>query len=118
MSQDNIQYALYNEVMKRSEMIDELGESPEITQQRETTKKTLDVLRKAQMTIRRDPDFEGRIGEEKKSEWFMNEWSGMMHCGCREGLFEAMYAIETDILIIGWVELNGYRGPAQSSLAT
>ena len=42
----------------------------------------------------------------------------MMHCGCREGLFEAMYAIETDVLIIGLVELNGYRGPAQSSLAT
>ncbi len=28
LSQDNIQYALYNEVMKRSEMIDELGEAP------------------------------------------------------------------------------------------
>lgn len=65
MSQDNIQYALYNEVMKRTEMIEELGESPEISQQRETTKKTLDVLRKAQMTIRRDPDFEGKVGEEK-----------------------------------------------------
>lgn len=67
-SQDNIQYSLYNEVMKRQEMINELGEAPEITQQRETAKKTLDVLRKAQMTIRRDPDFEGKGSEEK--------WSG------------------------------------------
>ena len=60
LSQDNIQYALYNEIMKRQAMIDALGESPEISQQRETTKKTLDVLRKALMTIKRDPDFEGR----------------------------------------------------------
>jgi hypothetical protein len=34
LSQDNIQYALYNEVMKRTEMIEGLGEAPEITQQR------------------------------------------------------------------------------------
>jgi hypothetical protein len=65
MSQDNIQYALYNEIMKRQAMIDGLGEAPEITAQRETTKKTLEVLRKAQMTIRRDPDFEGKGTETR-----------------------------------------------------
>lgn len=46
-------------------MIDELGEAPEITQQRDTAKKTLEVLRKAQMTIRRDPDFEGKVANEE-----------------------------------------------------
>ena len=68
LSQDNIQYALYNEVMKRSEMIEELGEAPEITQQRDTTTRTLEVLRKAQMTIRRDPDFEGNVTEASKTK--------------------------------------------------
>lgn len=51
--------------MKRQSMIDELGEAPEITQQRDTAKKTLEVLRKAQMTIRRDPDFEGKVANEE-----------------------------------------------------
>ena len=62
-SQDNIQYALYNEIMKRSEMLESMGEPPEVTQQRETTKQTLEVLRKAMITIRRDPDFEGGAKE-------------------------------------------------------
>lgn len=52
--------------MKRQEMIDGLGEAPEVTAQRDTTKKTLEVLRKAQMTIRRDPDFEGRSSNDKE----------------------------------------------------
>lgn len=62
-SQDNIQYALYNEIMKRNEMMEQMGEPPEVTQQRETTKETLDVLRKAIITIKRDPDFEGGAKE-------------------------------------------------------
>lgn len=33
-SQDNIQYALYNEIMKRNEMLEQMGEPPEVTQQR------------------------------------------------------------------------------------
>lgn len=49
--------------MKRNEMLEQMGEPPEVSQQRETTKQTLEVLRKAVITIRRDPDFEGGIKE-------------------------------------------------------
>lgn len=49
-------------------MIEGLGEPPEVTQQRDTTKKTLQILRKAQMTIKRDPDFEGRGTDESSDK--------------------------------------------------
>lgn len=58
-SQENMQYELYNELMKNEEMINGLCEPPEITQQRETAKKTLEVLNKARRIIRREVASDG-----------------------------------------------------------
>lgn len=54
-----MQYELYNELMKNEEMINGLCEPPEITQQRETAKKTLEVLNKARRIIRREVASDG-----------------------------------------------------------
>lgn len=52
-SQESLQYSLYNELLKNEEIINALSEPLEITQQRETAQKTLDVLNKAKRIIRR-----------------------------------------------------------------
>ena len=49
-----MQYSLYNELLKNDGLIESLCEPPEITQQRETAKKTLEVLNKAKRIIRRE----------------------------------------------------------------
>jgi hypothetical protein len=49
-----MQYSLYNELLKNESLIESLCEPPEITQQRETAKKTLEVLNKAKRIIRRE----------------------------------------------------------------
>lgn len=53
-SQESIQYSLYNELLKNDEIIEGLSEPPEITQQRETAKKTLEILNKAKRIIRKE----------------------------------------------------------------
>ena len=49
-----MQYSLYNELLKDEELIESLSEPPEVTAQRETAKKTLEVLNKARRIIRRE----------------------------------------------------------------
>jgi hypothetical protein len=48
-----MQYSLYNELLKNDSLIESLCEPPEVTAQRETAKKTLEVLNKARRIIRR-----------------------------------------------------------------
>jgi uncharacterized protein YlzI (FlbEa/FlbD family) len=63
-----MQYALYNELLKNDELIESLSEPPEVTAQRETAKKTLEVLNKARRIIRREVSSEEQIAELEKSK--------------------------------------------------
>ncbi len=67
-SQESLQYSLYNELLKNEEIINALSEPLEITQQRETAQKTLDVLNKAKRIIRRQISAEEQKEELEKSK--------------------------------------------------
>lgn len=67
-SQESLQYSLYNELLKNENIIDSLSEPIEITQQRETAQKTLDVLNKAKRIIRREISTEEQREEMEKSK--------------------------------------------------
>ena len=62
-SQEKMQYALYNELLKNDALIEGLTEPPEVTAQRETAKKTLEVLNKARRIIRREVSNEDQLAE-------------------------------------------------------
>ena len=63
-----MQYSLYNELLKNESLIESLSEPPEITAQRETAKKTLEVLNKARRIIRREVSNEDQLAELEKSK--------------------------------------------------
>lgn len=66
-SQETMQYSLYNELLKNDEIIEGLCEPAEITQQRETAKKTLEVLNKAKRIIRREVSADDQAREMERS---------------------------------------------------
>jgi dynamin 1-like protein len=67
-SQEKMQYSLYNELLKNESLIESLSEPPEITAQRDTAKKTLEVLNKARRIIRREVSNEEQLAELEKSK--------------------------------------------------
>lgn len=67
-SQEKMQYSLYNELLKNEALIESLSEPPEVTAQRETAKKTLEVLNKARRIIRREVSGEDQQAELEKSK--------------------------------------------------
>jgi len=62
-----MQYSLYNELLKNESLIESLSEPPEITQQRETAKKTLEVLNKAKRIIRREVSGDDKEADNRNS---------------------------------------------------
>ena len=63
-----MQYSLYNELLKNEALIEGLCEPPEVTAQRDTAKKTLEVLNKARRIIRREVSHEDQLAELEKSK--------------------------------------------------
>ena len=74
-SQETMLYSLYNELLKNEEIIDGLCEAPEITQQRETAKKTLEVLNKAKRVIRREVSNDDQARELGRSSTSLDKSS-------------------------------------------
>lgn len=67
-SQEKMQYSLYNELLKNDGLIESLSEAPDVTAQRETAKKTLDVLNKARRIIRREVSGDNQAADLEKSK--------------------------------------------------
>eukprot|EP00331_Platyophrya_macrostoma_P028242 CAMPEP_0176434354 /NCGR_PEP_ID=MMETSP0127-20121128/16626_1 /TAXON_ID=938130 /ORGANISM="Platyophrya macrostoma, Strain WH" /LENGTH=781 /DNA_ID=CAMNT_0017817073 /DNA_START=42 /DNA_END=2387 /DNA_ORIENTATION=+ len=55
-TQDNLQFSLYNHINKSKTLMDLLNEPANVTMERETMQKTLDVLSKAARLLKKDPD--------------------------------------------------------------
>jgi hypothetical protein len=55
-SQDNMQFSLYDEINKSTEILDVLGEPPHITQERASLRTMLEVLNKALRHLKKDPE--------------------------------------------------------------
>ena len=68
-SQEKMLYPLYNELLKNDQLIESLSEPPEVTAQRDTAKKTLEVLNKARRIIRREVSQDDRVSEIDKSKF-------------------------------------------------
>jgi len=64
-AQDNMQFQLYEEVNKNEELMALLSEPANITMERETLTKTLEVLTKARKAINKDPDLANSIKAEE-----------------------------------------------------
>jgi hypothetical protein len=54
--QTKLQYTIYNEINRKEELLNALGEPPHITAERETLTKVLGVLNKAKKVLQKDPD--------------------------------------------------------------
>jgi GTP-binding protein EngB required for normal cell division len=55
-AQDNMQFALYDEINKNEELLHMLGEPESVTVERETLNRTLETLKRAIRAIKKDPD--------------------------------------------------------------
>ena len=64
-----MQYSLYNELLKNDQLIESLSEPPEVTAQRDTAKKTLEVLNKDRRIIRREVSHDERTSDIDKSKY-------------------------------------------------
>lgn len=56
-AQDKMQYALYNQIIKSQEVMEKLEEPSHIALERDRIAKTLAVLRRAQKSLSKDPEF-------------------------------------------------------------
>jgi GTP-binding protein EngB required for normal cell division len=74
-AQDNMQFQLYEEVNKNEELMALLSEPQNITLERNTLTKTMEVLGKARKAINKDPDLANSIktDEEDKAEKAEND---------------------------------------------
>jgi len=54
--QTRLQYTIYNEINRKEELLNALGEPPHITAERETLTKILGILNKAKKVLQKDPD--------------------------------------------------------------
>jgi len=61
-----MQFQLYEEINKNEELMNVLSEPANITIERETLQKTLDVLVKARKAINRDPELSTSFGKEEE----------------------------------------------------
>ena len=66
--QDKIQFNLYSEMNKNSKMTDDLGEHPNITEERNRLSKTLEILKQSSNVLQRDPDITNVITLDDKLE--------------------------------------------------
>eukprot|EP01016_Furgasonia_blochmanni_P039369 TRINITY_DN4881_c0_g2_i13.p1 TRINITY_DN4881_c0_g2~~TRINITY_DN4881_c0_g2_i13.p1 ORF type:complete len:725 (+),score=184.79 TRINITY_DN4881_c0_g2_i13:160-2334(+) len=55
-AEEKMQYALYNEVNRSQEIMTLLGEPSHVTAERDTLTKILNILKKAQKVLKKDPD--------------------------------------------------------------
>lgn len=65
-AQEQLQYSLYNEIMRNEDSLGSIAEPAHIAEERDTISKTIAVLQKAARVIKRDPDLQPRYEEQKK----------------------------------------------------
>jgi GTP-binding protein EngB required for normal cell division len=66
--QSKLQYTIYNEINRKEELMNALGEPPHITAERETLSKVLAVLNKAKKVLQKDPDLATPLKTEESKE--------------------------------------------------
>ena len=71
--QDKIQYHLYNEINKNAKMAEVLGEHPAITEERNSLKRSLEVLKHATKVLQRDPEISNVMSIDSKLERDLRE---------------------------------------------
>ncbi|KAL4444748.1 hypothetical protein ABPG74_015956 [Tetrahymena malaccensis] len=59
-AQEQLQYQLYNEIMRSEDSLGSIAEPPNVAEERDTLNKTIEVLQKAHRVIKRDPDLQPR----------------------------------------------------------
>jgi hypothetical protein len=67
-TQDNLQFSLYNHINKNKTLMNLLNEPANVTMERETMQKTLDVLSKAARLLKKDPDLGSAFFKTEKEE--------------------------------------------------
>jgi hypothetical protein len=67
-TQDNLQFSLYNHINKSKTLMNLLNEPANVTMERETMAKTLDVLSKAARLLKKDPDLGSAFSKTEKDE--------------------------------------------------
>jgi GTP-binding protein EngB required for normal cell division len=71
--QNKLQYTIYNEINRKEELLNALGEPAHITAERETLTKVLAVLNKAKKVLQKDPDLATPIKMEEPTEQIASE---------------------------------------------
>jgi hypothetical protein len=56
MSQEKLQFELYSQIQKNTQIAEALGEPKHVTEERKTIQKTLEAMRKAIKILQRDPE--------------------------------------------------------------
>ncbi|EGR30647.1 hypothetical protein IMG5_126860 [Ichthyophthirius multifiliis] len=63
-SQDQLQFQLYNELLRNEESLNSIAEPPSVAEERESIRKTMEVLNNAAKVIKRDPELQPRISDK------------------------------------------------------
>jgi len=66
--QSKLQYTIYNEINRKEELLNALGEPAHITAERDTLTKVLAVLNKAKKVLQKDPDLATPLKLEEKDK--------------------------------------------------
>lgn len=64
-AQSRLQYTIYNDINRKEELMNALGEPPHITAERETLTKVLGILNKAKKVLQKDPDLATPLRQEE-----------------------------------------------------
>jgi len=64
-AQSRLQYTIYNDINRKEELMNALGEPPHITAERETLTKVLGILNKAKKVLQKDPDLATPLKQEE-----------------------------------------------------